>query len=593
MTFLSGDNRSDALSRRMFLKCTGAAAVGLGLPGCATTPRTSTVEKGQTTRRDVRVKVQAPADPLVARTFAILKDRIEQRCAMNVVEVRDRAQIILTVENRLPIEAFHIDQVQDAVRVTGGSPQGLLYGVGKFLRTSRYDGMFQPSAWRGTSQPHGSLRGMYFASHFHNWYVQASDAEIARYMEDLALWGVNAVMVIFPMINLQDWNDPEAAPAMDMVRKYARTARALGIEFATGINNTMFTGAPANIRAKRLPDPTGRRGNSGHPICPSNREGHAYLMENARQLYVKLADVGLDILVHWPYDEGGCACEQCQPWGSNGYLKLSRDFTELGRSYFPKLKTVLSTWMFDTPPEGEWQGLTDALAKAERWVDYVLADSHEDFPRYPLDVGVPGKLPLLNFPEISMWGNWPWGGFGANPLPARFQRLWDQVKHVVRGGFPYSEGIYEDMNKAAVVQFYWDPNRNARTTLEEYIAYEFGSGVTEDVLTLVDLLERTASNSYRKRPVDTEAVQRAFQLAGSVNARLPDWARQNWRWEILHLRSVLDRERFAGDGLQSPVAEAAMLRLIELYHCQIETDDPYHHRVRPPLRRAVNRAGKK
>lgn len=192
-----------------------------------------------------------------------------------------------------------------------------------------------------------------------------------------------------------------------------------------------------------------------------------------------------------------------------------------------------------------------------------------------------------------MWGNSPWGGFGANPLPGRFQRLWDQVKQVVRGGFPYSEGIYEDMNKATVAQFYWDPNRSARATLEEYIAYEFGAGVTADVLTLVDLLEQAASNSYRKQPVDKEAVLRAHQLAEAVNSRLPGWAQRNWRWEILHLRAVLDRERFGGDGLQSPVAEAAMLRLIEIYHCQIETDDPYHHRVRPPLRRAVNRAGKK
>ena len=593
MTFPFGNQMLDAHSRRTFLKCAGVAAVGVGLPGCVATHQQSAVQPDGTTRREVRVKIAAPADPLVARTFAILKDRIEQRCAANVMEARGRAQIILTVDDRLAPEAFRFDRAAGAVRVSGGSPQGLLYGVGKFLRTSRYDGTFQPSAYRGISEPRGSLRGMYFASHFHNWYVQASDAEITRYLEDLALWGVNAVMVIFPMINLQDWNDPEARPAMDMVRKYARTARALGIEFATGINNTMFIGAPESIRAKRLPDPTGRRGNSGHPICPSNPEGHAYLMENARQLYAKLADVGLDILVHWPYDEGGCACEQCQPWGSNGYLKLSRDLTRLGQSYFPKMKTVLSTWMFDTPPEGEWQGLTDALAKGEHWVDFILADAHEDFPRYPLDVGVPGKLPLLNFPEISMWGNSPWGGFGANPLPARFQRLWDQVKQSVRGGFPYSEGIYEDMNKAAVVQFYWDPNRTARATLEEYIAYEFGPGVTNDVLAIIDLLEATASDSYRKKPVDQEAVLRAFYHAETVAARLPDWARRNWRWEILHLRAVLDRERFAGGSLDSPTAEAAMLRLVEIYHCQIETDDPYHHRVRPPLRRAVNRAGKK
>ena len=576
--------------RRTFLKRAGVAAVGVGLSGHAAADEKA-VPQDAVGAHEIRVKIEVPTSPLAPRTFAFLKDRIQQRCSAKVVESGTDARIILTIDDALPPDAFRIVQVNESVRVAGGSPRGLLYGVGKFLRASRYDGTFQPSSWRGTSTPQGSLRGMYFASHFHNWYHQATEPEIARYMEDLALWGVNAVMVIFPMINLQDWKDPEAEPAMAMVRQYAKTARSLGLQFATGLNNTMFIGAPKSIRATALPDPSHRRGNSGNPICPSNPEGHAYLMDNARQFFEKMSEAGLDILVHWPYDEGGCACEKCAPWGSNGYLTISRDFMELGRRYFPNLKSVLSTWMFDTPPEGEWQGLTDALAKENGWVDYILADSHEDFPRYPLDVGVPGKLPLLNFPEISMWGNWPWGGFGAHPLPARFQRLWDQVKQTVQGGFPYSEGIYEDMNKAVVAQFYWDRDRTARATLEEYIAYEFGSGVAEDVLAVIDILETSAGHFYRKEPVDADAARRASQLAEAVDARLPDWAKKNWRWEILHLRTILDRERFAGDGLETPAAEAAMTRLIEIYHCQMETDDPYHHRVRPRLRRAVSRHG--
>jgi hypothetical protein len=572
--------------RRTFLKYTGAAVVGAGLSGGGT------MEGDDVSNPDeVTVGVEAPAGPIVSRAFAILKDRIEQRCPANVVEVGAGAQIVLSVDDSLSPDAFRIDQADGAVRVSGGSPQGLLHGVGKFLRTSRYEGAFRPSPWRGTSVPRGSLRGMYFATHFHNWYHQASEPEIARYMEDLALWGVNAIMVAFPFINLKGWDDPQAEPAVAMLRRHAKAARDLGLQFAVGANNVMFIDAPEDIRATRLPDPTHRRGNSGNPICPSNPEGHAYIMANIRQLFEKLSDIGLDIVVFWPYDEGGCACEQCLPWGSNGYLKLSRDLTELGRGYFPKLKTVLSTWMFDTPPEGEWQGLADYLDSDGEWLDYILADSHEDFPRYPLDAGVPGGRPLLNFPEISMWGNWPWGGVGANPLPARFQRLWEQVKPVVEGGFPYSEGIYEDMNKAVVVQFYWDREQSARATLEEYIAYEFGPGVTEDVLAVIDLLEVTAGRSYTKQPVDVDQVRRAHELAEGVHARLPDWVKANWRWEILHLRAVLDRERFAGDGLETPVAEAAMLRLIEIYHCQMETDDPYHHRVRPPLRRAVSRCG--
>lgn len=584
-------------NRRMFLKFS-AAAMGAGLPMFETTPgapkaqaAVKAPEADTKALQSLTVRIDAPEIPFIENTFVILKDRIQQRCPVEINRGTEKAQIILAIDKNLPEDTYRLEDKDGSLLISGAPPRGLLYGVGKFLRTSSYAGGFYPSPWRDVSTPQGSLRGMYFATHFHNWYHQASESEISNYMEDLALWGINAIMVAFPMINLQGWEDPHTEQAITMMKRYANAAHKLGLQFTTGAGNTMFIGAPQQIRAVRLPDPTKRRGNSGHPICPSLPEGYAYLMDNTRRFYESLSDVGLDIVCFWPYDEGGCACEKCAPWGSNGYLKLSRDLTLLGREHFPKLKTVLSTWMFDTPPEGEWQGLTDALAKDPSWVNYILADSHEDFPKYPLENGVPGGVPLLNFPEISMWGNSPWGGFGANPLPRRFQRLWDQVKTAVSGGFPYSEGIYEDMNKVIAAQFYWNRDQSARSTLEEYIGYEFGPGVTDDVLNMIDALENSASCSYRKEPVDPEPVQRAYSLAESVDTRLPDWGRNNWRWEILRLRALLDRERFSGDGLESPAAESAMLRLMALYHCQMETDDPYHHRVRPPLRQAVSRTG--
>ena len=320
----------DTYNRRTFLKYTGAAVVGAGSSGCGTIKRHNVGNSDK-----IAVRIEATSEPLVFRTFSILKDRIRQRCPVRVVQADNHAQIILSVDDCLPHDAFCIDQADEAIRVTGGSPSGLLYGVGKFLRTCRYDGSLQFSSWRGTSVPRGSLRGIYFASHFHNWYQQASEPEICRYMEDLALWGINAVMVAFPGINLHGWDDPQTEPAVAMIRRYSKSARDLGLQFAIGANNMMFMDIPDHIRATRLPDPLGRRGNSGHPVCPSTPEGHAYLMANYRQLLEKLSDAGLDILCFWPYDEGGCACEKCQPWGSKGYLKLSRDHAQLGRNTSP------------------------------------------------------------------------------------------------------------------------------------------------------------------------------------------------------------------------------------------------------------------
>jgi len=42
------------------------------------------------------------------------------------------------------------------------------------------------------------------------------------------------------------------------------------------------------------------------------------------------------------------------------------------------------------------------LAEDNSWVQYVMADSHFEFPCYPLDHDVPSGLPLINFAEISI-----------------------------------------------------------------------------------------------------------------------------------------------------------------------------------------------
>ena len=85
---------------------------------------------------------------------------------------------------------------------------------------------------------------MYFASHFHNWYHMAGDAEMARYVEDIALWGVNAVMGIYPFINLQGWDDPEAGPALHQLRRLFQAVKGAGLATTLGLNNVLSTAHP-------------------------------------------------------------------------------------------------------------------------------------------------------------------------------------------------------------------------------------------------------------------------------------------------------------------------------------------------------------
>ena len=128
-----------------------------------------------------------------------------------------------------------------------------------------------------------------------------------------------------------------------------------------------------------------------------------------------------------------------------------------------------------------------------------MADNFEDYPRYPLDKGVPGGLPLLNFPDISMYGQYPWGGYGANPHPGRLQQRWDETKTKLSGGFPYSEGIYEDLNKVICAQLYWEPDRPAIETVKEYAAFEFSPEVADDVTSVVKIFEKNHLRDQDRR----------------------------------------------------------------------------------------------
>lgn len=222
--------------------------------------------------------------------------------------------------------------------------------------------------------------------------------------------------------------------------------------------------------------------------------------------------------------------------------------------------------------------MSRALAADKSWADYIMADAHEDYPRYPLEQGVPGGLPLLNFPEISMWRQTPWGGYGANPLPARLQRLWNQTEGKLAGGTPYSEGIYEDINKVICAQLYWKPDRRTIDTVLEYAAFEYSPDVAIAAAQLIEILEQNHPRNHPSKQIGPSAEE-AFRLAAWIDGKLSPQARSAWRWRILYLRALIDREMFRSQGkLEGRTLKEAFDELTEIYHAQNAHSMP----IRPP-----------
>ncbi len=524
----------------------------------------------------VRVVLPEDVNPVIRNIADLFARQVAQRSGANVRTTGEAPlRVELAIEPGLGVEGFRIaDAPAGTIRIAGKDVLGLLAGVGKFLRTCRFDrGGFTPGSWRGMSVPTGSFRAIYAATHFMNFYEAAPEQEVQQYVQELGLWGCNTLIVHFPTWSFKGFDDPAAQRNLRQIRGMFAAAKAVGMRVGlVQCPNQGFASADKSIRATKFPDDWHRRGNFGVNCCPSMPVGREYLLKLYDDLFEQFKDSGLDYLVCWPYDEGGCGCAACWPWGAKGYLTISQDVTSRARKRFPQIRSILSTWMLDSPPAGEWEGLNQALVGTKPAFDAIMADSHTEFPRYPLEKGVPGGLTLTNFPEISMWGRSPWGGFGANPLPGRFQRLWEQTGGKVSGGMSYSEGIYEDINKAICLQFYWRPETKAEDTVREYIAFEYSPDAVEDLLQTVRLLETTWT---ARGPASIQAQE----LIKRSEAKLTPQALAGWRWRVLRLRTVIDAELVARkDKMEGPVLKEAFEELTRIYHAEKTHSMP----VRPP-----------
>lgn len=517
------------------------------------------------------------------RLLAVARRKIEERCSAEVVTTGG-ARNVLDFEIRPGIgaEGFMIqDSPSGAIRITGNDERGLLYGLGRFLRCSHYDrDTFTPGTRQATSVPEKPVRGIYFATHFHNFYHEAPVKEVQDYIEDIALWGINTLCVWFDMHHYKGIGDPDARLMISRLKCLLNSAKNLKLSTSlVFIANEGYADSPHQLRAEWS---AGKNGYHHQPqgffqveLCPNKPGARELLLRWAEEKLMAFADVMPDYLWIWPYDTGGCTCDRCAPWGANGFLSIAEPIARLYRSHVPCGRVILSTWYFDHFIDGEWEGLAKAFRNRPDWVDYIMVDDSGDtFPDYPLRHGVPGGLPMLNFPEISMYKSW-WGGVGANPLLRHLQALWDVAGKHVAGGFPYSEGIYEDINKAIIAQFQWKGMRSAVDIVREYVASEYSVDVVDDVVTALDILEKNNQHSHREQdgihciPMErTIDADRAWQLLQRADALLSPQVRKSWHWRILYLRGLIDAELAANDCRITDKCEEAFKELVSIYHAE-------------------------
>lgn len=467
-----------------------------------------------------------------------------------------------------------------------GGPAAFLYAVGKILRTGKYqDGIFSPGSWRGVWRPEKSFRCVYFASHFYNVYEVGPIEEIEEYIEDLALQGYNNFQLTVGSA-AKIAGSPETINDFNRRKRLWKYAIELGMKINIGVSNHGYADSPKEIRAV----PTGHSF-FGTEICPNHPEGMEYLLKKNREYFESIKDLDVATVKFWPYDQGGCGCEKCFPYGANGMFTLAEKTVPLIREYWPDAKIMWATWEFDWHRDnGEWETLYKKINSGEAdFIDIIMADSHGSFPPYPLNHPLPGKTQLVTFPEISMWGRAPWGGFGATPLPKRFSNLFGEIAHLADGGILYSEGIFEDFNKSLYANFFATGKNDTADTIWEYAHYEFGlpDSAMDDFNRLLELMEDNHEgviwiekqeegcelfDVLKTKPIWSlkgktwDGTEEMLALAKKLDAQMPEWARKSWRWRLFYLRAVIDCEFAHHDNETNEITEKAMLELVDMYH---------------------------
>jgi len=558
-------------------------------------------------------------EPFYNKLAPIFQTRIEERSGAKAVDPAAAEFTVSFVLNRtLAAEAYEISDTENGVQISGADFNALVFGLGRFLHQSRYstEGV-QPLTWRGISVPKSSLRAVYFAMHFFNWYQRCDAEELDRYIEDLMLWGVNAIAVIYPRISLTGWDDPNAEKAFVVLRKVFTSAKKMNMMTGYQSSNQDFNPPREDVAA----DKSLLLAKTGNLICTSKEEGYQHLKGMIFRILKEAAKIGIDFMTFFSYDEGGCCCKDCWPWGPKGlYNYVKRMSKEIREELLPDIKIIMATWYFgrgDFSPQ-DWPGFYERVRQDEEagdnWLDMILIETRDDQPcaQYMLDHGRPSeRIRVVTFPDICMMGVHPWGGYGAVVAPRQMRDEQMRFASVSNGCYMYSEGIADDMHKACCAQLFWDPENPVENTVRDYGSYEFPMTDSDTFIRMIDLIEenQVLTNIFLKEPAKLDLAEEAVRLSEELNGQIYPALKNSWRWRIMYIRPHLDLVRYTNcakagwpyenyfRGIEQydfwplylkddPQSPEYLRELVHIYHA-IEFNDRskyyLHQAVRPPL----------
>lgn len=329
-------------------------------------------------------------------------------------------------------------------------------------------------------------RELYCPAHFGNSYEVMASYEMKEALSEAKYWGFNAYGDWF---DAADSKDPHNNPRNEYLLPQAlldrklesfRLAQELGLHTDLVITpNHVYLD---QLKPGLLADTSDSRF-FGQLLCPSKPEARQTIVDNHRRLFKDLKDrgVSLDSISGCPFDYGGCNCEQCRPWIMT-FGKLMAEIHDAAKEYFPGIKVRLIGWWWNKEEHDLFKQWAD---KPERGRFASLA-AHLPYGETRPNPGIvlPEDCELHAFVHIGYADKAQprdvYGAWGPVAAPNRLATTCYELSGIGCKGFmAYSEGMFDDVNKALLGSLSSGKASDPPAALGEYAARYFGAKGTE------------------------------------------------------------------------------------------------------------------
>ncbi len=416
------------------------------------------------------------------------------------------------------------------ILVAGNDARGVLYGVGKLLRTLEMsrDRIELPAPLQATSAPHMPIRGHQLGYRPKtNSYDAWNLAQWEQYIRDLAVFGSNAIELIPPRSD-DDADSPHfPLPQIDTMIGMSQLAEDYGLD--------VWIWYPA--LEPRYSTPAA--------IDAAVREWGAVLSKLPRvnALFVPSGDPG-----DAPPDEL--------------MAMLAAQAEQLKRIH-PDARIWISMQSFT---QRQFDEMLEILAKQPEWLGGIVHGPQTRVSIARLRELLPRRYPIRGYPDIthSLRCEYPvpdWdpayalteGREVINPRPLDETIIFQLYKDYTRGVITYSEGCNDDVNKMIWSALCWDPNAQPIDTLREYSRYFIGPKYTDDFAEGLLALEQ----NWRGPLLTNDSVENILQKFRAMEVNAEPRTLRNWRFQQALYRANYDayqRQRLLKETAQEAEA---------------------------------------